>query len=253
VRVVSAVLLLAACGGKPPPPPPPPKPAPHVTRVPVPDDDDADTEPGVTVIDARGHMDPAAVVAGIKPHGAELGECYTTRVAGRRWLGGHVVIHWDIKKDGTISRVRLAQSDLGAWPIEKCLLDIARAATFAKPIGGDADFTLPLDFTAPGGYSAHGSAIDWDDDQALRAVGGQLMELDACAKQVKKPAPRDVAVTVYVGPRGKAQSVGFASDASEIDDKWAECAEKTAMKWRLRDPSLARGHVAKLSIKYRAK
>ena len=244
MRVVPAVLLLAACGGKPPPPPPPPKPAPHVTRVPVPDDDDADNEPGVTVIDARGHMDPAAVVAGIKPHGAELGECYTTRVAGRRWLGGHVVIHWDIKKDGTISRVRLAQSDLGAWPIEKCLLDIARAATFAKPIGGDADFTLPLDF------SAKGVALDWDDDQALRAVGGQLMELDACAKHAKTRAPNDVAVTVYVGPRGKAKSVGFASDASDIDDKWADCAQKAAMKWRLPDP---RGHVAKLSIKYRAR
>jgi hypothetical protein len=212
--------------------------------MPVPDDDDADSEPGVTVIDARGHMDPAAVEAGIKPHGAELGECYTTRVAGRRWLGGHVVIHWDIKKDGTISRVRLAQSDLGAWPIEKCLLDIARAATFARPIGGDADFTLPLDF------SAKGAALDWDDDQALRAVGGQLMELDACAKHAKTRAPSDVAVTVYVGPRGKAKSVGFASDASDIDEKWAECAQKAAMKWRLPDP---RGHVAKLSIKYRAR
>ena len=241
-RAVPALALLFACGGKPPPPPPPPKPAAPPPVQAQPDTGDDDAEPGVTILNARGRMDPAAVVAGIKPHGAELGECYTSRVAGRRWLGGHVVIHWDIKKDGTISRVRLAQSDLGAWPIEKCLLDIARAATFAKPIGGDADFTLPLDFSAKGG------ALDWDDDQALRAVGGQLMELDACGKKAR--APRSVAITVYVGTRGKAQSVGFASDASEIDDKWAECAEKIALAWRLKDPAGHRGHIGKLSIHY---
>ena len=61
--------------------------------------------------------------------------------------------------------------------------------------------------------------------------------------------PSDVVVTVYVGPGGKAQSVGFASAKSEIDDAWAECAEKLAMGWRLTDP---RGVIAKLAIRYRA-
>jgi TonB family protein len=164
-----------------------------------------------------------------------------TNLKKRRWLGGHVVLHWDIKADGTVTAVRLAESDLGAWPIEKCLLDVARAAEFSKPIGGDADFQIPLDF------AAKGRLVSWDEDQALRAVGGQLVKLDACATK-KVPSPSDVTVTLYVGPGGKAQSVGFAGK-TVIDDAWAECAVKAAMALRLPDP---KGQIAKLAVKYRS-
>ena len=201
-------------------------------------------ESGVTVLNSKGRMEQAAVEEGIKPHEAELSDCYMTKVGRRRWLGGHVQIHWDIKADGVLAAVKLAESDLGAWPIEKCLLDVARSATFARPIGGPADFVLPLDFTPKGGAQV------WDEDKSLRAVGGQLAKLDACAKKPKVVVPDDVVITVYVGPQGKAQSVGFSSAASEIEDKWAECATKTATAWRLPDP---RGQTAKLSIKYRGK
>jgi TonB family protein len=240
-RAVPFVLAgLAACGGKAPPPAPPPAPpahAHHATRVPV---DDDEPEEGVTIINARGRMDQQAVVAGLTPHNEELSQCYMSRVGRRRWLGGHVVLHWDIKADGTITSVKLAESNLGAWPVEKCLVDVARAATFAKPIGGDADFTVPLDFSARGG------SLAWTEDQALRAIGGQLAKLDSCTKDEK--APDDVVVTLYVGPHGKAKSVGFSSVKSEITEDWAACAQKVALAWRLPDP---RGHIAKLAITYR--
>jgi hypothetical protein len=140
--------------------------------------------------------------------------------------------------------VKLSESDLGAWEIEKCLLELARVATFDKPIGGDADFTVPLEF------SPTGRTIVWDEDQGLKAVGGQLAKLDVCAKAkgVKGGHPQDVTVTVYVGARGKAQSVGFSSPKTVLDDAWAECAEKAALGWRLPDP---RGTVAKLAVRYR--
>jgi hypothetical protein len=269
-RVVT-LLLLVACGGKAPPPAPPPAPAPgpidsSPTKIAnaVPDDDEDQT--GITMVNQRGHMEMDAIQAGIAPHTGELSDCYTSRVGRRRWLGGHVGIHWDIRADGEIIGVQIAESDLGAWPVEKCLLDVARAATFAKPVGGDADFSMPLDFTAKGRSAA------WDEDKSVRAVGGQLAALDSCAAAdgaPKKPAhapnkrghrnakpdpasvppmPDDVVVTVYVGPHGHAQSVGFASSKSQISDAWADCAEKTAMAWRLPDP---RGEVAKLAVRYR--
>jgi hypothetical protein len=203
-----------------------------------------DTEPdeGVTVVNARGHMEKEAIQTALAPHQSELVDCYMRQVGRRRWLGGHVKIHWDIAKDGKVTSVKLAsESDLGAWPIEKCLLEVARGATFDKPVGGDADFEIPLDF------QAKGATLPWDEDQALRAVGGQLAKLDVCSKT--DGTPDDVVVTVYVGPRGRALSVGFSSDKSEIKDKWAACAEKAAMTWRLPDP---RGMVAKLAIRYRA-
>lgn len=255
-----AILGVGACGGKAAPQEPAPVvEAPRAQRVPIEDDDEP--EDGVEFVSARGRMDPAVIEAGIAPHTQALSDCYTTRVGRRRWLGGHVSIHWEIAKTGEVTAVKLAESDLGAWPVEKCLLEAARAASFDKPTGGDADFSLPLDF------SAKGRSLTWEEDMAIRAVGGQLAALDACADPSKGPKPRgkakgkakkpaapppaqpeNVTVTLYVGPGGKAQSVGFASPTTVIEDAWADCAEKIALAWRLPDP---RGTVAKLAIRYR--
>ena len=226
-------------------------------RVPIAEEEPED---GLELTHERGHMASEAIEAGIAPHKDAWVECFRSRVGNRRWLGGKVAIRWDIRADGTITEVKLFESDLGAWPIEHCLLDAARAATFGKPIGGDADFMIPLEF------ASRGRPDVWDEDQALRAVGGQLAGLDECVKPPAKPkgkprkgakrasppppivAPDEVVITVYVGPRGEAQSVGFASQKTVIDEAWAACAEKVAMGWRLPDP---RGTVAKLAVRYR--
>jgi TonB family protein len=240
--------------------------------VPIETEKDDEPEDGVTFTKTRGAMSEEAIKAGLAPHTQALMDCYTNNVRSRRWLGGHVVLHWDIKANGTVTSVKLVESDLGAWPVEKCLLDIAWQATFDKPKGGDADFTLPLDFSPPSGTKI------WDEDQALRAVGGQLASLDDCddfepgkpapkpakkkkpAKHAPKPEkadkparperpPSNVMITLYVGPQGKAQSIGFASSTSEVGEKWAACAAQTAQMWRLPDP---RGQIAKLAVRYRA-
>ena len=243
--VCSGLVVLAACGGAAPAAAKPAQPAPRVATKRVPIEDSELPEENVQIINARGRMEPAAVSAGIDPHAAELSACYMTRVGKRKWLGGHVALHWDIRADGQVTSVKLAESDLGAHEIERCLLDVAKAAKFTKPIGGDADFALPLSFNAPG--SAKGGAQVWDEDKGLRAIGGQLAKLDTCAPKGES-LPNDVVITVYVGPRGAAQSVGFASSASEIAPKWEECASKAAMAWRLPDP---KGQVAKLAVRYR--
>ena len=272
MRLAVPVLLAAACGSS---SPPAEKPEPvvekKVTRVPIEDEKDDVPEEGVTFVKTKGAMSTEAIQAGIAPHAQALTDCYMKKVGKRKWLGGHVLLHWDIKADGTITSVKMQESDLGSWEIEKCLLDIAWAATFEKPSGGDADFTVPLDF------SPTRSTQFWDEDKALRAVGGQIAALEECdhpdkaektkgGHKKKAPAPKkkepeakperpeprppsNVIVTLYVGPQGKAQSVGFASPTSELGEKWTACAEQAAMSWRLPDP---RGQIAKLAVKYKA-
>ena len=234
-------IALVACGGSKPKPPPSrpdqPAEAPHAVRVPV---EDTEPDDGVEVVASHGHMDPAVVDAGISPYKNDLEDCFTGQAGNRRWLGGKVTLRWDVLKNGEVKRVMISESDLGAWPIEKCLLEVARKATFGKPIGGKADFTIPLEFAARGPF------IDWQDDQIKKALGTQLQKLAPCARV--KGAPYGVTITVYVGPRGIPQSVGFASARSVIDDAWADCAEKAALAWRLTDP---KGIIAKLAIKYR--
>ena len=101
--------------------------------------------------------------------------------------------------------------------------------------------TLPLEF------SATGQPPIWDDERSAKAVGTQLTKLDACARG-GIGMPDDVRITLYVGARGRAQSVGFASPRAELEDAWATCAEKAALAWRLPDP---RGQVTKLAVRYR--
>lgn len=253
---LALALVLSACGGSSTPakaPDPVVSPTPTTRQI---IEDDSEPEEGVTIVSTRGRMDPAVVEAGIAPHKEALSACYTENLDRRRWLGGQVMLWWDVDKEGTVTGVHLHETEpgtsLGNWEIEKCILDVARQATFGKPIGGAADFQIPLEFTAKG------RLVTWDDDQALRAVGGQTTLIDECAhpkrpkKAPRKPIDRLVApkgpitITVYVGPGGKAQSVGFAGKPT-IDEKWAECAVKAAMAWRLPDP---KGIVAKLAIQY---
>jgi hypothetical protein len=236
--VAGAASAIAACGGSAKPAPPPELSARPVTRVAT---EEPEADDGVQVIASKGHMDPRAVDAGIAPHRAALIACYTERVGRRRWLGGHALLRWEVAADGAITRVLLVSSDLGAWPVEKCLLEVARATTFGKPVGGAAaELLLPLEF------SAHGQPPLWDVEQSAQAIGGQLTKLAACAKGTAPPT--EVAITLYVGPRGRVESVGFASATTSIDEAWATCAEKTALAWQLPDP---KGQVTKLAVRYR--
>ena len=60
--------------------------------------------------------------------------------------------------------------------------------------------------------------------------------------------PEDVVITMYVGPHGRVESVGFASPTTMLEDDWAACAEKAALGWHLPDP---KGQVTKLAVRYR--
>jgi hypothetical protein len=154
-------------------------------------------------------------------------------------MGGKLEIKWEIAADGVLTSAQIASSDLGAWPVEKCLLEVARAIQFVKPRGGDADFTVPLEF------SSRGSSQWWDEDRSAQAVGERGGELAECVA-VGEPAPADVVVTIYVGTRGKVLSVGFASASAPLSDGWADCAAEMILSWQLVDP---RGQVAKLTYR----
>jgi hypothetical protein len=252
IRVASvAGVALGACGGRPRDPDPKISAVP-LTRVPV---HDTEADDGVQVVHDKGHMDAAAVDAGLAPHRAALTGCYTQQVGQRTWLGGHVVLRWEVAADGTVARLLVTESDLGAWPIERCLLEVARTAELGKPIGGPAELTLPLDLTSRGAPEV------WDEAHSAAAIGGQLARLDAC-NRAAAATPDDVRITLYIGRHGRAESVGFASPATVLDGAWAACAEKAALDWRVPDPKAPRtrhrkapgaptAQMTKLLVRYR--
>ena len=250
------VVLLAACGGSAKAPVATPTVIPLVTAAPtpvsppkVPLDPRGNGSDDGEIVSARGHLDPAAVQAGVAPHATALQACYNDAVGRRRWLGGKVTLKWQLSAAGVVTQVQIADSDLGAWPIEQCLLNIARKMQFAVPTGGDKDFSLPLEFVTKGG-----NAQWWDEDRALAAVGKRPASLATCDATTKRHGggvpPSDVTVTLYVGPHGAVQSVGFASAGEHgIADSWAECASAKVWQWALLDP---KGKIVKMSFRFRA-
>jgi len=233
-------LALGACGGSARPVDPGPSiSATPLTRVVV---EDSELDDGAQVVGARGHLEDAAVDAALAPHRTALTRCYTQKVGRRTWLGGRVVLRWAVGADGALTSVRITESDLGAWPVESCLLSIARQVSFGTPIGGAAEVTLPLELSV-----AKPLAIS-QEPPAAKATSALLAKLDACAKgKAKLAMPHDVALTIYLGPRGAAASIGFAS-AMDLDDDWAACAEKAALGWRVPE---SKGQVTKLALRYR--
>ena len=200
---------------------------------------DEPSEDGLEVSPVRGSVDPSVVSDRLEPRAPALEACYSTQVGRRKWLGGGLELAWDVGGDGTIAGVRIASSDLGAWPIEKCVLGVARAVSFGAPRGNK-----PAMVTAPLTFSAGVGAVRWNDAMATKAIGDKLAKLATCAST--SAAPTDVTITLYLGTRGKVQTVGFASPRG-FAEAWADCAEKMIMAWSLTDP---RGKVAKLSINY---
>lgn len=234
------IIALVACGGSRKPAPVDPAPPADARPVDHADADDPGEDDGLELVSDRGKFDPEVAAAKVAPHAAALNACYTDRLARRRWLGGAVDLTWSVAADGTLTSVHLTHSDLGAWPIEQCLLEVARQVEFGRPQGhGKAEVTFPVTFA--GGSTA----VAWDEDKAVRAVGGKPVELATCAKPGGGD-PTNVAVTVYVGTRGKVESVGFAAP-QPLAPAWADCAAAKVSAWTLTDP---RGKVAKLAFVY---
>jgi hypothetical protein len=241
--LAAAPLALSGCGGgdKPVAAPEPVEDTGGRRRAPPDDDDDRDD--GVEIEGLRGHLERGEIEAGVSPHHDDLSRCFTARVGKRRFLGGQVELKWRVARDGSVKQVAVTSSDLGAWEVEKCLLEVGRSMRFAKPTGGEAEFSLPLDFPARGGV------LPWDGDRAAIEVEKHLADLAQCADSgagATAVAPGEVAVTLYVGTRGQVQSAGFAAEAP-LDDSWADCAAALMLEWTLSDP---RGKVAKLGFRY---
>lgn len=195
----------------------------------------------IAVTGTKGRLEAQQIQAGVAPHAAALQACYDAQLVKKKFVSGKLMLDMVVEKSGQVGRARIAESDVGDWTVERCVLGEARKMTFASPSGGDgeATFQLPLNF------ASGGPALEtWPQEQIAAAVQGKRAQLDACAGQ--GGAAPAVTVTLYVGNRGEVKAVGFASAGDEpVSDAWAGCAARAVSSWTLPDP---RGKVVKASF-----
>lgn len=210
------------------------------------DDEEEEGTDDIEVEGLKGRLEPHQIDAGVQPHQQGLARCYQSQLKGTKFLGGKLVLKVVVGPEGAVKQVTIPESDLGSWAVEKCMLEIARGMTFAKPKGGDgeADFTLPLDFT-----SGRGRVLWWEEEKIETTVAEKLAELDECEQQVGVVVPSNVWVTLYFANKGEVRSVGFSSPESDpIQDTWADCAAQVVAAWVMPDPM---GKIAKSAFRFR--
>ncbi len=210
-------------------------------------DGTGDDPDGMQVEGTQGHIAPEEAQTVIQASFEQLSACWQSEVTTHRYVGGHVELAMHIDRDGTVKTAKVADGDLGSWPVEKCLIAHALTMQFPKPKGGpEADVSFPLDFP-----TQSKNVRDMDEKRAGAELGKKIPELDKCADGKVATAPNDVQVTVYVGPGGAVQSAGFAtSDATGFDEAWGDCALEKAKAWKMTDP---RGVIWKGSAAYQGK
>ncbi len=226
-----AYVLLLGCGGggaavKKPAPTPKPTPTEELpTRDPEPDD-------GLQVEGLLGSIDMYQVNRAIERVGTQINDCQSKNIGKLWYIGGTLTMKFRIARDGAVKSVAPVESDVGSYAIEKCVLDLVSALDYGKPRGGEAEFSLPIQF------EARTSTGSWDEDRvttALRAVKTFAADMAECRKAtppgVKLPAH---SMTLYVAPGGKVTSAGFSGDGI-VPEPYALCVVEKAKLWKLSD------------------
>ncbi|MFH0901003.1 MAG: AgmX/PglI C-terminal domain-containing protein [Pseudomonadota bacterium] len=203
-------------------------------------DDNESTETdadGMQVEGLPGTVDPESARATIERAYPAIIGCYRRETVEARFVGGAVEIALRIAVDGSVRKAQISGGDLGAWPVEKCILRVIRSVRFRRPRGGgEAEFSVPLEL------SHQGNVVDMDEGPAQIALMSHLSSLSVCSKA--GTAPDKSRIVVYVGPGGVVKSAGFvAAGALPLDEAWADCAHARALTWRFTDP---RGMVLKV-------
>jgi hypothetical protein len=234
---VAIGFMALACGGAPkkegPTAPKEARPARETQRPAEPQEDEE-----LEVEGLLGTLEMSEVQPLLSRHESRLIACYEKQPGLPPYVGGQVELKFRVNRDGSLKHVQIGNGDLGAWPVEKCLLGVARSLTFPKPRGGEAEFRFPLEF------SGRGSVAVMNEDQARRELSGKFRELAKC-----DVSGVEAQVTVYIGAHGAVTSAGLTSLGQEpFSDEWADCAVDKAMSWTLSDP---RGRIVKASTVYR--
>jgi hypothetical protein len=160
--------------------------------------------------------------------GPEFQKCAAEH--GARYVGGQAWVSVSVGTDGRKKDAWVAESDLGSWAVEKCLVHVARTLPFGAARGGDVTVSVPVAFQ-PASEPAPMAQAEQND--ALK----KIQVVRRCGKLAKMTE-----LTFYVGPGGQVLSVGFQRPPSE---KWADCAAEALRNVVMTDP---RGQVVKATV-----
>ena len=194
----------------------------------------------IYVAGTLGSLDQHSIQEGINAALPAASNCFNQQFQSAPYLKGKVSLKFRITTSGSVKWVFLQRSDLGSLAAEQCILQTMKRARFSRPQGGEAEFTIPLNF---GG----GDPVRLLDQRSLiaRRLQKNCNRLLKNGRQALAP-PSGMMVSLYV-EAGKVVSAGLSADGLGIDEPFAKSFVANLKQFKL---NKAGGGVAKLSYPF---
>lgn len=93
----------------------------------------AETSAASDVAEVTGPLDPAIIQAVIRRHLPQITYCYERELPGHPELGGKIVVHFVIEKDGRVSAASMKSTTMHDANVEGCIVDRFKMIRFPEP------------------------------------------------------------------------------------------------------------------------
>ena len=185
-----------------------------------------------------GVLDTNEVEDAIARHIEQMKGCYGVAGKAQRYAGGRVLLRFLVGASGKPDDVLVAESDLGNYGVERCLVRVGRSIAFKAPEGNKATtFDYPIEFRAAGASPV----LNLDGLKVEHDVSLHLHQLADCGRLSNAP----VAAIFYIEPGGAVGSVGFAG-ATPLDEDTGDCMAQTIQSWHM--SATLPGHVLRCNF-----
>jgi TonB family protein len=172
-----------------------------------------------------GVVNTADVEDAIAEHFEELRACYGQAGKAQRYAGGRVLLRFLLGGSGHPDDVLVAESDLGNYNVERCLVHVGRAIKFKAPEGRKATtFDYPIEFRPSG----QATVLNLDGLKVEHDLSLQMHQLADCGQLADAP----MAAIFYIEPNGLVGSVGF-SGAVPLDEDTGDCMAQVIRTWHM--------------------
>jgi hypothetical protein len=186
------------------------------------------------VLGTLGTLDQQSIQEGVDVKLQSATGCFARQLQRAPYLGGKIELKFRVATDGSVRWVRVKQSDLGSLEVEQCIITEMMKASFDRPDGGEAEFSIPLAFS--GGDAV--TTLDPERSPVARRLRRSCRKLLRAGKRARLSAPSDLQVGLYIDPRGKVVSAGLSAGGADIPVDFAQAFVANLKQLQLQDPSL---------------
>ncbi len=179
----------------------------------------------IKIDNEMGVLDSGDVEDAIARHFDDLRDCYRQAGKAQRYAGGRVLLRFMVGGTGKPDDVLVAESDLGNYGVERCLVHVGRSIAFKAPEGRKATtFDYPIEFRASG----QAPVLNLDGLKVEHDLALQMHQLADCGRLANQP----VAAIFYIEPNGLVGSVGL-SGATPLDEDTGDCMVQMIQTWHM--------------------